>query len=190
MLNSGKLTALLDANVLYQHLHTDVLLNFAKQKLFTPKWSDKINNEWMGHLAINRPDIEPEKIERRRFMMERAFPNANIQSYTHVEIEAVIPDPDDLHVLQAAVAGNVNIIVSDNEKDFPSGLLKRHGLAFSTPDDFITKIIAINEDATKEVLNQLINHRFKPKRTGKELIEIMKKRGLSGSADAIKQYID
>jgi hypothetical protein len=42
MINSVKVTALLDANVLYQQLHTDILLNFAKQKLFSPNsaWAD------------------------------------------------------------------------------------------------------------------------------------------------------
>jgi hypothetical protein len=51
-----RVSALLDANVLYPFLVRDVLLSLADAGLYRPLWTDKINDEWSSHLIEQSPE--------------------------------------------------------------------------------------------------------------------------------------
>jgi hypothetical protein len=51
-----------------------------------------------------------------------------------------LPDPNDRHVLAAAIAGNASLVVTWNLKDFPAACLKPHGIACISPDDFLVSL--------------------------------------------------
>ena len=69
--------AVLDANVLI----TSVLLELAEARLYRPLWSKDIHEEWIRAVTRSRPDIAPEKLERRRAAMDRALPDACVSGY-------------------------------------------------------------------------------------------------------------
>ena len=48
-----KIIAVLDANVLYPAPLRDFLLRMAEADLFSPKWSDEIQDEWIRNLLKN-----------------------------------------------------------------------------------------------------------------------------------------
>lgn len=50
-------TVLHDACVLYAAPLRDFLLYLATFKLFNPKWTERINEEWVSNLLKNRPDL-------------------------------------------------------------------------------------------------------------------------------------
>lgn len=50
MIFSSKLTAILDANVLYPAPLRDFLLQLANVELYKPKWTEEIQEEWVGNL--------------------------------------------------------------------------------------------------------------------------------------------
>lgn len=56
MLYKGSFTAVLDACVLYPASLRDLLLRLAREELYRPKWTDKINDEWKRSLLANRDD--------------------------------------------------------------------------------------------------------------------------------------
>lgn len=48
-----------------------------------------------------------------------------------------LPDPNDCHVLAAAIAGHADCIVTSNLKDFPALILIEYGIEAIDPDTFI-----------------------------------------------------
>ena len=52
-----------------------------------------------------------------------------------------LPDPDDRHVLAAAIHSKAEIIVTFNLTDFPVSALASYGIEAEHPDVFISKLI-------------------------------------------------
>lgn len=50
--------------------------------------------------------------------MNRAFPEANIEGHEHLIHELILPDPNDRHILAAAISCRASHIVTFNTKDF------------------------------------------------------------------------
>jgi len=57
MAGHARYTALLDACVLYPIAIADSLMSLATTGLFSAKWSKRIEEEWIGSLEANRPDL-------------------------------------------------------------------------------------------------------------------------------------
>jgi hypothetical protein len=83
--------------------------------------------------------------------MERAFPDALVAGYENL-IPAMTNDPEDRHVLAAAVKCGAHSIVSDNVKHFPAVALSPYNLQCLTADDFMTHQYHLNPDAFIGVL--------------------------------------
>lgn len=58
--------------------------------------------------------------------------------YEHLITSLTLPDPDDRHVLAAAIAGRRDVIVTLNLKDFPDEALALFGIEAQHPDEFLS----------------------------------------------------
>ncbi len=54
----------------------------------------------------------------------------------------ILPDPNDRHVLAAAITAEADVIVTFNLKDFPAAMLAPHGVEAQHPDEFLGSFIA------------------------------------------------
>ena len=115
--------ALYDANVLYPSFLRDVLMRLAVADLVRARWTDAIHDEWGRHLLENRPDIPATAVARIRALMEHALPDARVTGYEPWLDRVALPDPDDRHVLAAAVQARAQYIVTLNQSDFPASAL-------------------------------------------------------------------
>lgn len=120
MIHSARFTAVLDACVLYPAPIRDLLLHLANAELYTPKWTDRIHDEWLRNLILNRPDLEATKLERTIREMKNAFPDSGVENYESLILSLQLPDEDDRHVLAAAIRCKADVIVTFNVKDFPA----------------------------------------------------------------------
>lgn len=139
MAGHPRYTAVLDACVLYPVTVADVLLSLATASLFAAKWTQQIEQEWLTNLNAARPDIGMPRLNLRRDAMRRAIPDWEVvaESYECLIPALTLPDPDDCHVLAAAIAGHADCVVTSNVRDFPEPSMARHGIEVIHPDDFI-----------------------------------------------------
>ena len=119
---------MLDADVLYPAGLRDLLLRLADRYLFTPLWSADIHAEWMRSLLADRPDLDAAVLERTRSVMDGHFPEAVVTGHRALVGDLDLPDPDDRHVLAAAIEGRADVIVTRNMRDFPADRLAPHAL--------------------------------------------------------------
>ncbi len=134
-----RFTALLDACVLYPVTIANLLIEFAWQEAYSARWTKHIDDEWTRSLLRDRPDISLNKVKYRLLKMHQAIPDWEIKksSYQKLISSLQLPDPDDRHVLAAAIAGDVDFILTKNIKDFPSKTLEKYGIKTLHPDDFV-----------------------------------------------------
>ncbi len=153
--------AVLDANVLYPAHLRDVLLSLAASGFYQPRWSPRIQDEWIRSVLARRPDLTADQLAYTRREMERAFPEACVEAGPALETRLDLPDPDDRHVLAAAIAARAEIIVTANLSDFPAATLRPLGVEAVPPDAFI---IALMQTDLEGVVAALRAHRARLRR--------------------------
>ena len=115
--------AVLDACVLYPAPLRDLLLRLALTDLFRARWTDRIHEEWIQSLLSKRPDLSRERLQRTRGLMDRTVPDCLVTGFEELIETLVLPDPDDRHVLAAAIRSQAGVIVTYNIRDFPEEVL-------------------------------------------------------------------
>jgi predicted nucleic acid-binding protein len=138
-------TALYDACVLYPAPLRDFLLQLAVTDLFRAKWTDKIHDEWMRSVLKQRPDISREQLERTKMLMNSHVRDCLVTGYEELEGTIHLPDPNDRHVLAAAIVGHAQVIITFNLKDFPESELGKYGIEAQHPDEFIAHLIDLSQ---------------------------------------------
>ena len=106
--------AFLDASVLYPAPLRDLLLELAVSDLFRAKWSQAVHEEWIRALLRRRPDLSAERLERTRRLMDAHVRDALVAGYEDLVPTVALPDPDDRHVVAAAVRGEAHIVLTAN----------------------------------------------------------------------------
>lgn len=134
--------ALLDANVLFPTILREILCDLAAAGLFTPLWSRRILDEWRHAAARLGPDQDAIAGAEIALLRGR-FPAAEAAHDGTRAIDLHLPDPADRHVIEAAIAGRADLIVTANLRDFPQRDMAGLGLRILHPDAFL---LALNAD--------------------------------------------
>lgn len=130
---------LIDACVLFPTVLREMALGAAEAGGFVPLWSHWILEEWAR--ATRRLPEGAETIARGEIASLRArWPAAEVALGGQAIEGLSLPDPDDRHVLAAAIAGGAGELLTRNRRDFPSRTLARHGIIRRDPDEFLCEI--------------------------------------------------
>ncbi|MFC0142171.1 PIN domain-containing protein [Erwinia mallotivora] len=178
----------LDACVIYPSLLRDVLIHLGLKGLYQPKWTAIIQDEWQRNLIANRPDLNPQQIARTGLLMNQALPDAMVTGFEALIDAVVLPDPDDRHVVAAAVRSNAEIIVTINLKDFPKAALNNFGIETMHPDEFITDLFDLNPALVLSAVSQQRRSMSKPGVSVEEYLEALKKQSLNLTVKELKMY--
>lgn len=138
-------TVIYDACVLYPAYLRDLLVRLAITGLFRAKWTDQIHDEWIGNLLKNRPDLSPERLDRTRRKMNQYVPDSLVTHYESLIEGITLPDPNDRHVLAAAIRANASVIVTYNLSDFPAKTLENYGIEAQHPDEFLADLLSLSQ---------------------------------------------
>lgn len=189
MINSTGLVAVLDANVLYPASVRDILLNLAAVKLYQPKWTNQIQEEWMRNLLINSPNIAHKSLKSAQTAMDKAFPDATVSSYESLIADIVLPDKGDRHVLAAAIKGEAKIIVTNNMKHFPVKYLKLHHIEGQTPDKFIKHLLSLDKTRVLDAFHAQVSRLKNPPLSAGQVLASLERCGLKSSVGIIKSLL-
>jgi predicted nucleic acid-binding protein len=178
--------ALLDACVLYPAQLRDLLLRAAISDLFKARWTDQIHEEWTRNLLKNRQDISPDKLARTRELMNASVPDCLVTGYEPYISELNLPDPDDRHVLAAAIRCQAGVIVTLNMRDFPEDIVSRYGISVQHPDEFLSHIFDLRPAVLCAAIKGMREALDSPPKTVSELLNDLLKVGLPRTVNLLE----
>ncbi|MEO9826503.1 MAG: PIN domain-containing protein [Paracoccaceae bacterium] len=137
---------LIDACVLFPTLLRDLVLTHAATGAFEPLWSARILEEWR-RAAARKSQTDGEIASVEIAAITARFPNACVPPNAQTESRLSLPDPDDVHVLAAAITAGADELLTFNIKDFPTRTLSGEGILRRDPDGFLLEAYHANPSA-------------------------------------------
>ena len=165
-------------------------MRLALTDLFQAKWSARVHEEWMDALLRERPDLTQEQLDRTRRLMDAHVRDALVHHFEDLIEGLHLPDPDDRHVLAAAIRGRADVILTRNLRDFPPNALAPFGIEAWYPDDFIAYLIDLAPDT---VVSAAAEHRASlknPPKTVAEYLTTLEDQGLPQTVMTLRSYTD
>ena len=176
---------LFDASVLYPSLTRNLLIHLATSGLVAARWTEQIQDEWTRNLLLDRADLTPERLARTRRLMETAVPDGLVDGYQPLIESLSLPDPDDRHVLAAAITGQADILVTWNLRHFPEEVVAVNGIEVLSPDDLLCRLLSLSLQETRQAVEALRISLRTPPYSWQGLLERFGQVGLVQIAEAL-----
>ena len=184
--------ALLDTCVLWPSKQRDFLLSLAVVNLYRPLWSSAILDELQycefdkltAKYGMSQDEAET-RAARLIETMRSYFDDAEVRNWEPYEGTFGLTDPDDEHVIAAAVAGHAGAIVTDNLKHFPQDKVPP-GIEVIPPGEFAANTVAVAPQLALEAVTTLTARLKKPPVTVDEFLAVLRERyGMDEAVDLI-----
>ena len=183
-------SAIIDACVLYSAPVRDLVVRLAQAGLLQARWSGEIHDEWMRNLLKNNPRLGRERLERTRSLMDAAVRDCLVTGYTPLIDSLTLPDPDDWHVLAAAIHAGAALIVTFNLSDFPPQSLAPHGVEARHPDEIFSELLDSVADEFYTAARLQRQALKKPPMTVEEFLATLEKAGLPRTVAHLQNSAD
>ena len=181
--------AVYDANILYPAPLRDLFLRLGQVGLVRPRWTEMIHDEWIRNLLRDNPQLSPERLARTRSLMNEALRDCLVTGYEELIDCLTLPDPDDRHVLAAAIRARAELIVTYNLTDFPAETLARYDIKAQHPDDFLVSLLDVAPDAVCAAVKRQRQSLRNPPKTAEELLATFQSQGLTQAVAQLRQFI-
>jgi len=146
--------ALIDACVLYPTVLREIVLDLAATGDFAPLWSPRILEEWAR--AAAKLGAGQEAVARGEIALVRAhWPEAEVAVDPATEARLWLPDPDDVHVLAAAIDGGADLLLTLNVRDFPRRALDAEAILLRHPDAFLLDALDRSREAVRSTIDRV-----------------------------------
>ncbi len=175
---------LIDACVLYPTVMREVVLGAAAQGLFQPLWSNRLLEEW-ARAAARRGPVDELQARGEIAVLSAHWPKANVIPRQGDLARLWLPDPEDIHVLAAAIAGSADLILTLNIKDFPRHTLSEEGLDRADPDGFLYRLWLEHPDAVAIAVDKVLRQAEQMDNVPHDLRKLLKKAQLPRLAKAL-----
>jgi predicted nucleic acid-binding protein len=182
--------AFLDASVLYPVSLRHLLMRLTIARLFQARWSAKVHEEWIRAVLRDNPAIPAARLHDLRDAMDERAQDSVVTDYESLIESLTLPDPNDRHVLAAAIVGRAHIIVTCNLKDFPDEALDPYNIEAQHPDEFIRGLLDLAPhmviDAVQRQQVSLIN----PPVLMPDLLSLFERLGLVETVAELRRQMD
>ena len=145
---------MLDACVMVPNALCDTMLRLAERGFYRPLWSQRILDEVKLAILKVHPEIGEARVVARIAAMCGAFEDALVVGWEQTCAGLDLPDPDDRHVLAAAIKGGAQSLVTFNLKDFPDDRLATTDVEVVHPDEFLLDQLDLYPGLALQVLNE------------------------------------
>ncbi len=120
--------------------------------------------------------------------MALALPEAVVEDFEDRIDSIDLPDPDDRHVVAAALTAQVDVIVTANLKDFPAGALPPTMTA-QAPDVFVAMLLDLDAEAVLTIIEVQAASLRNPPMTVEELLAGLAEVGLVESSRRVLELL-
>ncbi len=162
-------------------------MQLAISDLFRARWTSDIHDEWMRNLLQNRPDLNRSDLERTRSLMDSNVRDCLVRGYEELIPSLNLPDPDDRHVLAAAICSGADVIVTFNLEDFPHANLDKYGIEAQHPDEFVMHLIDLAPGLVCAAVKRQRQNLKNPPVSVQQLIGTLERQGLSDVASFLRK---
>lgn len=176
---------LLDACVLYPTVLREILTGLAARGLFEPLWSARIIAEWVRATVKLGPGAQV-VAQGEALALAVRWSGASVAAGDDAGLW--LPDPDDVHVLGAAIRGRADLIVTFNLADFPPRVLAPRGLRALDPDRFLLALLADHPGALAAVVEAVRGEAERLSGQPQPIRALMKRANLPRFGKALEGY--
>ena len=154
------------------------------------RWTDTIHDEWLRNVLKDNPRLSAERLARTRSLMNDAVRDCLVSGYEDLIATLSLPDPDDRHVLAAAIRARADVIVTYNLSDFPAPTLALFDIEPLHPDDFLLFLLDVAPGAVCTAVKRQRASLQNPPRTAEELLATLESQGLTQTVAQLRQFIE
>ena len=187
--------AILDTCVLWPSLQRDFLLSMAVEGLYRPLWSEAILAELHEHeiekLVDRGMDHSLATLRASHLIdqMRTHFDDALVTGWEPLEGTYGLNDPDDEHVVAAAVVGGAGLIVTDNLRDIAPDRVPSQ-VQVVTAAQFAADTVDVDPLRAVAALRQISGRSANPSRSVNDLVALLASRyGMDEAAEILQAHL-
>jgi hypothetical protein len=185
----GSFRAFLDASVLYPVSLRNLLMRLTLERLYQARWSAKVHEEWIQAVLRDHPHIPAGRLVDLRDAMDRRAQDGLVTNYEALIDSVTLPDPNDGHVLAAAIVGRADVIVTCNLRDFPDTVLARYNIKAQHPDGFIRRLLDLAPVAVVDAVRKQQASLINPPVPMPDLLALFERLGLVATVTELRHLL-
>jgi len=180
-------TVVYDACLLYSASLRDLAVELGRSGLIRARWTARIHAEWINAIIRQRSELDRARLERVATLMNAAVPDCLVTGFESLESSLTeLPDPDDRHVLAAAIHCGAQEIVTFNLRDFPKAALQPYGIRAVHPDVFVEHLLDLDPEAVCDAIRRIRRRLVNPPSTAEDMMTKYESQGLAVSASILR----
>jgi hypothetical protein len=160
-------------------------MELAGAGIFNARWTNMIHDEWISSLLASRPELDPARLARTRMLMDEAVLDSIVEGFEPLINTLKLPDPNDRHVLAAAIHSGSGAIITFNLKDFPPEVAKRYRIEILHPDEFLQSQLKLDPAAVISAAKNCRARLLNPSKSAEEYLQTLKKQSLPQLVDRL-----
>ncbi|WP_245949529.1 PIN domain-containing protein [Echinicola strongylocentroti] len=145
-----------------------------------------MQDEWSRNLLLNRPDLNKGQLQLTIEAMNDTFPDSNVEKFDSLIPSIILPDPNDRHVVAAAIRSKADVIVTYNLKDFPKSIENEFDIQIQHPDEFLCNVYDLHPEKAKEAFAKMVKRLKNPPKSQSEVLETLSKSDLKRIIEKLK----
>ena len=180
----------IDTNVLFPFSVMDLMLALTEDGIHDVMWSDDLLDEW-ERVIVRERRRSPDAAAAITAMIRQFFADTRIpvESYRSLVAEVDGPDPDDNAHMAAAVAGQVESLVTWNGRDFDCGFTRKHGIRVVAPGRYLCSLYEEFPGEVLATITRLAASKRRPPMTAVELVDALDRAGVNEFASLVRPLL-